>query len=280
MAYQPYEMQLGCKYVLTAPSGLRAAFNDSADADYVGVLQDISGLDSADVREAASELVEADGGQHGFFFFGRRPITMTALIYNHADMTVRQSRIDKARRVIKECMRADGILSWQNLPTASNPQMQTWVRQQQPFRIAGSWNKTIQMALVSQYTPLFSTALNTSAVTATGGAGVALENKGDYPSYPVVTINATSTNPTITDGAGGTFFTTGLILATGEVLVVDMLNHTAAFTAGARNGQSGNRYIDFSATTTWPRLTTGTHTWGMTGGGSGTFQVAWRDSWG
>jgi hypothetical protein len=75
-----------------------------------------------------------------------------------------------------------------------------------------------------------------------------------------------------------TFKTTGLTIAAGETLQVDTFRHTAIFTAGARNGQSGNRYIDF-ATTQWPYLEGNgtTQTFTLSGGGSA--NVQYRDTW-
>jgi len=62
--------------------GIRVVFNDPSDADYVGVLSNISGLDSPDVREAADDLIGDDGGVHGNFYYGRRPIVLEGMIDN------------------------------------------------------------------------------------------------------------------------------------------------------------------------------------------------------
>lgn len=277
MAYLPYAPQIGCKYVLTAPSGARAVFNDPLDADYVGVTYEVTGLDSAEVRENAQDLVESDGGAHGAFYFGRRPITMSARVFGFSTDVARDARIDKLRVALKECLRADGVLSWQNNPTGSNPPMQTWVRMQQPMRQTGAWVKELQVAMVSQYAPLFGSTLNTSASTASG-VGRVLENKGDYPSYPLIRITGTSVNPTVAKTGGGTLSlsSTGLTIAAGETLEIDTLNHTANFIAGARNGQNGNSFINF-ATTVWPTLTKGNSTLTLSGGGS--MVVVYRDAW-
>ncbi len=276
MAYIPYSPQLSCKYTLTAPSGLKAVFNDSADADYVGALTDLSGLDSAEVRESASELTEADGGAHGAFYFGRRPITMSIRVFGAATELARDARIDKLRRVMKECMRLDGILSWQNSPTGSTVQMQTWVRAQQPTRITGNWVKEIQIALVSQYAPLYGSTLKQSADTASG-TGIVVENQGDYPTYPLFQLVGTSTNPAVTNPGAQGLRTTGLSLANTERVEFDMLNHTGVFLVGARAGQSANRYIDFANTQFIP-LVSGNNTITLSFGG--TLKIIYRDAWG
>lgn len=280
MTYAPYSPQLAAKYTLTGPSGRKAVFNDPLDTDYVGMVFDLSGLDSAEIRESADELVEADGGQHGNFYFGRRPITMGIRVFGHATIEERDTRIDKLRAITKECMRADGVLSWQNVSSVlPNPfqSMQTWVRIQQPFRDAGGWVKELQLAMVSQYAPLFSQTLHTQTTT----GNTTIENKGDYPAYPILRFTGQSPagtiNPRATDGHGGDFRTTGLTLASGEIVEFDMLNHIGNFTAGARSGQSANRYIDFAATV-WPSLVRGNNTFTLTPNGSLT--ILWRDTWG
>lgn len=74
-------VEQGAKYELIGPDGTRAVFNDPGDIDHVGFLTAVpSGLDSPEVRESADVLVEADGGVHGDFWFGRRPFTLEGLI--------------------------------------------------------------------------------------------------------------------------------------------------------------------------------------------------------
>src|SRR5687767_14064650 len=98
MAYIPYSPQVGCKYTLTGPDGTIASFNDPNDANYVGVLSEVTGLDSPEVRESAEDLVQADGGWHGNFWFGRRPITLSGIVYGHADHLTRDTRLDRLRQ--------------------------------------------------------------------------------------------------------------------------------------------------------------------------------------
>lgn len=147
----------------------------------------------------------------------------------------------------------------------------TPVRRQQPFRETGAWNKDFQIALVSEYAYIFSTYARSFAT------GVAMENRGNAPSYPRIRITGLSSNPTVsTDGR--TFRTTGLTLASGETVEFDMLTHTGYFVSGPRAGQSANRYINFT-TTDWPYLggLGTTQTFAATGGGSAT--ITYRDVW-
>lgn len=271
MAYYPIATEVGAVYTLTGPDGSVAVFNDPASGNYVGMLTEVTGLDSAEVRESAQELVEADGGSHGAFWFGRRPIVMTCRVFGHATAAARKLRIDRARRAAI-AMRTDAVLTWKPSDFATEGiELFTSVRRQQPFRESGAWVKELQIALVSEFAFIYNTTLKSVAT------GVATENRGNTPAYPIVEFTGASTNPTMSDGTR-VFRTTGLNLAGGEKVEFDMSNHTGRFTAGARNGQAANRYIDFT-TTKWAYVTgLGTsQTFAMTGGGTGL--IKYRDTW-
>lgn len=272
MAYYPLATEIGAIYKLQSPDGVIAVFNDPSDPNYVGMLTEVTGLDSAEVRESATDLAEADGGSHGSFYFGRRPITLSGKVFGHATLADRDARMDRARRACL-ALRGDATLSWKpsDFATRTFLEVFTPVRRSQPFRESGQWVKEFQIALVSEYAYIFGTTLKTANM------GVASENQGSVPAYPLVTITGASTNPTVSDGTR-IFRTTGLTLAAAEVVAFDMSNHTGVFTAGARAGQSANRYIDFT-TTAWPYLTgLGTsQTFALTGGGSA--QISYRDTW-
>lgn len=173
---------------------------------------------------------------------------------------------------------------WQGVADASASgdfvEMYTPVRRQQPWRESGNWNKDFQCALVSQYSPLFS--VQQKSVTAAINVGATMENRGSYAAYPVVRIAGGGLSNPIVTRTGGEVFTTagqGLTIASGEILEVDFLNHTAKFVGGGgRSGQSGNRYINF-ATTQWPTLPAGNSVYTLTGTGTGSLTVFWRDTW-
>lgn len=279
MTYVPWAPQIGCKYTLTGAAGTVAVFNDPLDSNYVGMLADITGLDGPEIRESSEDLVEADGGVHGAFYFGRRPIVLTARVFGHVSELEREGRVAKAKRAFNESLRSDATLSWQNIPTASYPSMFTNVRAQSRFIETGGWVKELTISLVSQYAPVFSLAQNSTSV----GAGPHTpENKGSYPAFPLIRITGASTNPQISmpgPSPSRIIKTAGLTLAAGETVEIDTLNHTAAFIAGARNGQSANRYIDFTNTTYWPYIDAASSQQ-FTLAGGGTFQLLWRDTWG
>lgn len=289
MAYVPLAQQFGAIYTLTSPTGDVAVFNDPTSPDYVGMLTEVTGLDSAEVRESAEDLVEADGGAHGYFYFGRRPIVLSGRVFGHASITERNLRLDRARRASMSLRPkidatgaiTEGTLAW--TPTGGLPVFTT-VRRQQPFRESGNWVKDFQIPLVSEYAVIFGQTLKTSASLASATPTV-FENQGNYPSYPVFQITGPSgsvTNPTVTVDPAATgdptlvFKTTGLVLAQNEVVEFDMLNHSGKFTAGARIGQSANRFIDFT-TGAFPALLSGDNT--VTLGVGGTLVMRYRDTW-
>lgn len=158
-------------------------------------------------------------------------------------------------------------------------EMFTPVRLNSRFMQSGAWNKELSIPLVSEYATIQSTGLRT--VSGAGGATLTAENKGSWPATPILRVTGpTAQNFTITNTAPNpdlVLRTTGsLIVASGETLEIDTLNHTAYFTAGARNGQSANRFIDFGLTT-WPLMPTGNNTFVLSG--TGTLVVNWRDTW-
>lgn len=460
MAYYPFATEIGATYRLVGPNGAVAVFNDPSDPNYVGMLSELTGLDSPEIRESAEDLVESDGGTHGNFYLGRRPITINGRVFGHATLAERTIRLDRARRATM-ALRGDATLSWKPsrrvenfatnpsgeidnsgytsstggiaatiarstarasqgaaslLVTAANSsgasqlagamttltpfnpndpvaarvdfyntgtaneirmrpkfyaadgttvvqngvevasttknawttlsgtwtapagtayvrlevygfssatgqtynfwfdgvvytkstavpayfdgdtagmhwqggqgvtasgdyiEMFTYVRRQQPFRETGAWNKEFQIQLVSEYAALYSVQQITKL--AASGSPVTCENRGSWPAYPIIRIAGTSTNPQVTNSSvtpNAVLRTTGLTLASGELIEIDTFNHTAAFTAGARSGQSGNRYIDWGLTAVWPYLATGNNSLTLTGGG--TLAVLWRDTW-
>src|SRR4051812_13009639 len=80
-AERPVGIEQGARYVLSAPDGARAVFNDRDDVDFVGFLTaPPSGFDLPEIRESSDLIVEGDGGVHGNFYLGRRPWTLEGMI--------------------------------------------------------------------------------------------------------------------------------------------------------------------------------------------------------
>ncbi len=281
MAYVPFAQEIGAVYTITSAGGAVAVLNNPDSVNYAGMLSEITGLDSADIRESASDRVESDGGDHGKFYFGRRPITMTVKVFGHGTALERAQKLDRLHRAAT-ALRADSMMTWE--PTyAPGVGLQIPVRLQQPIRDTGPWAKDVQVALVSAQAVIQSQTQHTSAWAAlNNSATITVENRGSYEAFPLIEIAGASTNPRVANTNGDELFTgpTGytLSLASGETVQIDTLNHTATFTAGARSGQSANRYINFSSTLKWPKLYAAGNTV-FSGSGGGTFRLLWRDAW-
>lgn len=165
MAVIPDGPEYGVKFTLEGPDGTKAVFNDSTDPNYVGILSpESSGLDSADVRESAADAVEADGGIHGNFFYGRRPVVLQGTIIA-SSATQRNERASRLKQA-SNAMRADATLKW--TPTGSE-EMELKLRRQQPLRITKGFVKEFQLSMVSASALIKSVKNNTTKLAITGG---------------------------------------------------------------------------------------------------------------
>jgi hypothetical protein len=279
MAYFPYATEIDSVYTLTTPSLGSATFNSPLAADYAGMLSEVTGLDSPEVRESAEELAQADGGSHGYFWFGRRPITLTARFFGHTSLMERTMRMDRARRA-SLALRADAVLAWTPSPqNGVTIPMFTYVRRAGAIRESGAWVKDMQIPLVSEYAAIYSLDLRT-AVGAGPTTSVSGENKGSWPAQPIIRITGpTQTSFSITGGGGSISLVAGTLLVGGEILEIDTLNHTATFVAGPRvAGGTGNAnsFVNYTSTL-WPSMPTGNTTFTLSG--TGTIEIRWRDTW-
>lgn len=288
--------QYGVKYTLTGPDGTICTFNDSSDPNNVGTLTEITGFDSPEVRESADDLVQQDGGLHGDFFFGRRPITITGLVHGHSSAAERNLRLTRLMQATN-AMRADAVLTW--LPDGGTTVNFVTLRRQQPLRISGGWNKEFQISMVAADPRIYSNTLHTQTVNATDTGGAAgfsfpmvfpldfgpasvsgqmfVENQGNAVSYPELTVTGPGTNPSIYNATTDETIALIYTLAAGETFVLDTLNRTVLL-----NGTE-SRYsaVDFLATDWWG-LAPGTNDirlqyFAPQSGAS--LQVAWRDAW-
>lgn len=110
MTYYPFAPENDASYRLALGNNV-ATFNDALDPDFVGIIEEITGLDGAEVRESAEDLAQSDGGMHGDFYLGRRPIVISGRSYGHATVAQRNARLDKLKRA-SNALRTDATLSW------------------------------------------------------------------------------------------------------------------------------------------------------------------------
>lgn len=154
-------VEWGCKYVLEGPDGTRAVFNDDTDEDFVGILSpESSGLDSADVREDSQDATEADGGVHGDFYYGRRPVILqgTVIASGAEDRNAKVAKIKAA----SNALRADATLTWEPVGGPEGG-VELKLRRQQPLRITKGWVKDFQIPMVSASAEIFSITKHTFA---------------------------------------------------------------------------------------------------------------------
>jgi hypothetical protein len=264
--------EVGIAYVLTGPDGSRAVVGncDAAknDPDFVGFLDPENGitglLDTADVRESASDLVQADGGIHGAFYLSRRSGTVQGLILPQSEMPAVNAAIAKLKRATR-ALRADGVLTW--TPSGGVPLMLRY-RRQQRVAITGRRPKAFQAALVSADAyNLSASELNQSVAAggSTGELGIAnpitnpitsplnvaaqqfIVNAGDAPSWPRFRIDGPITNPEIINQTTGERIRLVYVLNAGEWL--DVYPERGQVLLGG----SGDRYsaYDFSVSSWW-----------------------------
>lgn len=160
MAALPLGVSISNKYTLTGPDGTVATFNDPTDANFVGYITEPTGLDSPEVRDNGESIAGMDGGIHGAFYYGRRPITITGKMINLISAEDRNRKITKLQQACN-AMRSDAILSW--TPDGGEP-VYVAVRRQGAVRITGDWEKQFQMLLVSADPRIYSTAVTTESI--------------------------------------------------------------------------------------------------------------------
>lgn len=138
-------IEWGAKYTLVGPDGTTVVFNDSSDPNFIGVLSpESSGLDSPDVREDATDATEEDGGHHGDFFEGRRPVVLQGTIIA-SSATQRNERVGKLKRATR-ALRRDATLTWK---IAGGVEVELALRRQQPLRVTKGYTKDFQVGMVA-----------------------------------------------------------------------------------------------------------------------------------
>lgn len=274
--------EFAATHVLLSPSGYRAVFNDQTDTDYVGALlgdDAITGLDSPAVRPVVIDKTQADGAYQGYNFHGSRPITMKPTLF-FATVALRNQASSKLRKVLNDCMTADGTLTW--TPTGSISQY-VKVRKNAEYRETGGVAKVGFFGLMAADPYIYSAALHTTGAVATG-SNTSVENQGNAAMYPsVCTITGPGTGPQIRylnypSPYAPMYFPT-LTLAAGQSMTIDFANKTIT----RNDGTNLYQYLALPPSGNWVPLLPGINTFrpDFDSGTSGasTFTLTWRDTW-
>lgn len=229
--------EFSVKFTLTGPDGTIATFNDPTDANFVGQLTNITGLDGPEVRESGEVIVAFDGGVQGQNYYGRRPVTLEGICYGHTSAIARNDKISRLMTA-SNAMRGDAILSW--TPSGHAAPVTMTLRRQQPLRVEGNWNKTFSVPMVAADPRAYSTVAQ-SLSTSIPASGLTPVNGGNTETFPVYTLLGPATNPAINNVGAGRNIVTTATLAFTDALRIDTLARTV--TRGVRSPGSRRNFI-------------------------------------
>jgi hypothetical protein len=274
----PTGPQLSAKFEIVGPTGARVVLNDQNDRDYIGMITDLTGLDSADVRESASDFVQMDGGVHGDFFYGRRPITLSGLLINPISADDRNRRMTALMRATN-AMRTDGTLLW----TLQNGYSQyVRFRRQAPLRITGNWQKTFQASIVAADPRIYGTHLYSGAIDGKDidTTNLVATNNGNASMFGTFTIYGPSLNPVISNINNGGRIAFNYHILAGDSLIIDAQNRTVVDSGGVSR-YSGIDFLDTNWFPIDPGVNTIVYSDDLSGAErNGSAYVGyWRDSW-
>lgn len=178
-------LEQGAVYTLTGPDGHVAQFGDSAQAYFVGYLTEPpAGLDSAEVRGLSQVTAQGDGGYHGNYFRGLRPITLTGIIPADYSVAVINDRIERLQRAAG-ALRGDAVLTWTESGEAYTRSVRA-LRLQQPLRITDARPKRFQLQLVSAEHLILSPEFQSATGNSFPPSDVTVTNDGNAPSPPTL----------------------------------------------------------------------------------------------
>lgn len=201
-------VEYGAKYTLEGPNGVKAVFNDSTDANYVGDLSpESSGLDAPEMREDSADRVEADGATFGDFLAGKRPVVLQGTIIA-TSKAQRNERVGKLRAA-SNAKTENAVLWWED---AAAGKVFVNLRRQQPLRVTKGYVKEFQLSMVSADSRIL--GYNLSSTEKSGMEEKSVLNK--LPETISTNPNAPAwTNPNNAKAIDAVFATTGPYDASG-----------------------------------------------------------------
>lgn len=277
--------ELSTVYELTHPDGSRIVTGNlaaaKADPDFVGYLDPdngLTGLDSADVREAGADLTAGDGGINYDGFRGRRPVQLAGTIWPEFTATQRVAIEEKILHVT-DCLKGDALLRWTNTGLVER---RLALRTQQPTRITGRRPKAWLIAMIAQDWRRLADA-ESSTVAAARNVPKTAHNAGTAIATPrfqlTGPLGATIKLRNLDLGLA-VQFKAGFSLAAGQVLVVDL---APPYPTVQVDGVDAYDQVDYLPTSWWglEGALGGADTAVQVdaGSGAGTWRVFWRDAW-
>lgn len=276
-------IELGCPYYIYAPDQVHyAALNVSSDANFVGYVSDVTGLDDAGVRENAQVNAAGDGGYHGPFWRDRRPWTISGIIQPTTPLIARDNAQELLQKIMNMCMRQSGYLFW--IPADGVEKFMVFRKQQSTRITTGQSNvvKNFQIAGVSADWRVYAAGTAKSVISPTGAApqvtpaAVNLGN-ADAPFKATVTPSGSLTSPGLINlTTNKSIVLTGY--STSNPVVFDLTQqYPAVYDAVTLQDLGG--LIDYYNTDWTVAVAPGSQTFALAASGSGSLQVQWNDAW-
>lgn len=272
-------------YVCDPSQTYYASFNTPSDPNFVGYNSDITGFDSPEVRENASNTNAGDGGHHGPFWHGRRPFTVSGMIVPTTPVLARSAAQTKIDNVLNRCLRQDGYLVYTPSDGISRYLL---IRKQQPHRITSGQSavqKNYQISGVSR-DYRFYTSGSPNAVSDTGSSpSLDATNGGDYDAPARYTITGPVNQPIIYCSTSGkaihfTNLPSGTIPSGVQAIVDFTTEYPSAYMVSG--GASFYGYLDAILTDFTTALPPGMSNWQLLGTamtGVTSLEVQWNDAW-
>lgn len=280
-------IELGVPYYIYAPNGSSyACLNNPSDGNFVGYVTDITGLDSAGVRENAQVVVAGDGGYHGPFWRDRRPWTISGIIMPTFPLLARDQAQEKLEGIVGQAMQVDGSLWW---TPADGVQKLTKFRNQQPVRVGtgqSNVSKTFQISCVSADYRIYGSTLNSITLNSANSYTATAQNLGNADAPAKYTITGpVSTALYISNLTTGLYVTIDATIGSGVSWVLDMTGTYPTLVDNVGNDQYGT--INPLATN-WNLAVSGIETvsggnnsFDVTGGlsGAASVEIQWNNAW-
>jgi hypothetical protein len=274
----PYGLEVQFTYnnlTMNANKFNHTAFAAAGGAYYI---DEIGGLDDADIRSGAEARPDSDGENPLNSYYGGKTITLSGwiLAQNMYQLRIFQQNLREAfgLNLITELplTMSTGIAAndiFLNCRKNSPLQM----REAKRTTVAQHARREFMISLRASY-PFWQSSTQASVASATNPANLATistPNNGNYYAWPVITIHGPFSAGLQITNTNGRFIKLDTALLSTNTLVIDTRRRTVLDSQNA----NANRYTYLDPTTTWPYLDPGAQNFTLSGvaGGSAVSQV-------